>query len=216
MTSPPFSTRSARTAPRPTAPARWISTGASSAPGISTSRNFPTTAAPRTAQRRMAFRLGAGRSRRARTSGSCRRAANCAAATPPPMSTSYGTTLRVYDPDRRLANPVDRSGGEDMMTQMAPMLEMMKAKMGKRRFAMMMQTMGPMMSRMMEGGGGGGLRSWRHDGRRRIIPAARRADEHGPATDAHGQCRRRPSRPAAPAAVVSVIPAAMRSIEPGN
>jgi hypothetical protein len=47
-------------------------------------------------------------------------------------------------------------GGEDMMTQMAPMLEMMKAKMGKRRFAMMMQTMGPMMSQMMEGGGGFG------------------------------------------------------------
>jgi hypothetical protein len=46
-------------------------------------------------------------------------------------------------------------GGEDMMTQMAPMLEMMKAKMGKRRFGMLMQTMGPMMSRMMEGGGGG-------------------------------------------------------------
>jgi hypothetical protein len=46
-------------------------------------------------------------------------------------------------------------GGGDMMTQMAPMLEMMKAKMGKRRFAMMMQTMGPMMSRMMESGGGG-------------------------------------------------------------
>ena len=45
-------------------------------------------------------------------------------------------------------------GSQDMMTQMAPMLEMMKAKMGKRRFAMMMQTMGPMMSRMMEGGGG--------------------------------------------------------------
>jgi hypothetical protein len=45
-------------------------------------------------------------------------------------------------------------GGGDMMTQMAPMLEMMKAKMGKRRFAMMMQTMGPMMSQMMEGGGG--------------------------------------------------------------
>ena len=42
-------------------------------------------------------------------------------------------------------------GGQDMMTQMAPMLEMMKAKMGKRRFAAMMQTMGPMMSRMMEG-----------------------------------------------------------------
>lgn len=47
------------------------------------------------------------------------------------------------------------AGGEDMMTQMAPMLEMMKAKMGKRRFGMMMQTVGPMMSRMMENGGGG-------------------------------------------------------------
>ncbi|MHC2623046.1 hypothetical protein ACVIW2_005078 [Bradyrhizobium huanghuaihaiense] len=47
------------------------------------------------------------------------------------------------------------AGGEDMMTQMAPMLEMMKAKMGKRRFAMLMQTMGPMMSRMMENGGSG-------------------------------------------------------------
>jgi hypothetical protein len=46
-------------------------------------------------------------------------------------------------------------GGGDMMTQMAPMLEMMKAKMGKRRFGHMMQTMGPMMSRMMENGGGG-------------------------------------------------------------
>jgi hypothetical protein len=48
-------------------------------------------------------------------------------------------------------------GGGDMMTQMAPMLEMMKAKMGKRRFAMMMQTMGPMMSKMMDGGGFGGM-----------------------------------------------------------
>jgi hypothetical protein len=46
-------------------------------------------------------------------------------------------------------------GGGDMMTQMAPMLEMMKAKMGKRRFGHLMQTMGPMMSRMMENGGGG-------------------------------------------------------------
>ena len=109
-------------------------------------------------------------------------------------------------------------GGQDMMTQMAPMLEMMKAKMGKRRFAMMMQTMGPMMSRMMEGGGGGGLGGmmggggipWRLRRRRRHGHARRRwrrrADEHGPATDAHGQCRRRPPRPASPAAViVSVI-----------
>ena len=47
------------------------------------------------------------------------------------------------------------AGGGDMMTQMAPMLEMMKAKMGKRRFGHMMQTMGPMMSGMMENGGGG-------------------------------------------------------------
>ena len=51
------------------------------------------------------------------------------------------------------------AGGEDMMTQMAPMLEMMKAKMGKKRFAMLMQTMGPMMSQMMQNGnfGGGGF-----------------------------------------------------------
>ena len=48
-----------------------------------------------------------------------------------------------------------RAGGGDMMTQMAPTLEMMKAKMGKRRFGMMMQTVGPMMSQMMEGSGGG-------------------------------------------------------------
>jgi hypothetical protein len=45
-------------------------------------------------------------------------------------------------------------GGQDMMTQMAPMLEMMKAKMGKKRFGALMQTMGPMMSRMTENGGG--------------------------------------------------------------
>ena len=48
------------------------------------------------------------------------------------------------------------AGGEDMMTQMAPMLDLMKAKMGKRRFGMLMQTVGPMMSRMMENGGGFG------------------------------------------------------------
>lgn len=48
-------------------------------------------------------------------------------------------------------------GGEDMMTRMAPMLEMMKAKMGKRRFTMLMQTMGPMMDGGGEGFGGGGL-----------------------------------------------------------
>lgn len=56
----------------------------------------------------------------------------------------------------QFANLSGGGGGEDMMTQMAPMLEMMKARMGKRRFAMLMQTMGPMMSRMMDGGGMGG------------------------------------------------------------
>jgi hypothetical protein len=48
-------------------------------------------------------------------------------------------------------------GGADMMTQMAPMLNMMKAKMGKRRFGMLMQTMGPMMANMMQNGGFGGM-----------------------------------------------------------
>ena len=46
------------------------------------------------------------------------------------------------------------AGGQDMMTQMAPMLNMMKAKMGKKRFAAMMQAMGPMMGQMMQNGGG--------------------------------------------------------------
>jgi hypothetical protein len=48
-------------------------------------------------------------------------------------------------------------GGQDTMTQMAPMLNMMKAKMGKRRFAMLMKTMGPMMSQTTQGGGFGGM-----------------------------------------------------------
>jgi hypothetical protein len=48
------------------------------------------------------------------------------------------------------------ASGQDMMTEMAPMVEMMKAKMGKKRFAMLMRTMGPMMSQMMQGGGGSG------------------------------------------------------------
>jgi hypothetical protein len=37
------------------------------------------------------------------------------------------------------------------------MLDMMKAEMGKRRFGIMMQTMGPMMSRMMQSGGDRGF-----------------------------------------------------------
>ena len=62
------------------------------------------------------------------------------------------TLLLLFTLTATPANCAFAGGGQDMMTQM---LEMMKAKMGKRRFAMMMQTMGPMMSRMMEGGGGG-------------------------------------------------------------
>jgi hypothetical protein len=52
-------------------------------------------------------------------------------------------------------------GGQ--MEQFAPMLEMMKQKMGKRRFGRMMQTIGPMMMQMQgQGGfpamlGGGGM-----------------------------------------------------------
>lgn len=48
-------------------------------------------------------------------------------------------------------------GDADMMTQFAPMLDMMKAKMGKKRFAKLMQTVGPVMSDMMDSGGTGGL-----------------------------------------------------------
>lgn len=47
-------------------------------------------------------------------------------------------------------------GGEQMAGQMAPMLEMMKQRMGKKRYAQLMQTFGPMMANMMDGGGGGG------------------------------------------------------------
>jgi hypothetical protein len=45
-------------------------------------------------------------------------------------------------------------GGDGMaqMEQMAPMLNMMKRKMGKKRFGQLMQTVGP----MFDGGGGGG------------------------------------------------------------
>jgi hypothetical protein len=48
-------------------------------------------------------------------------------------------------------------GGGDMMTQMAPMLDMMKHKMGKRKFGKMMKTMGPIASQMMQNGGFGGV-----------------------------------------------------------
>jgi hypothetical protein len=44
-------------------------------------------------------------------------------------------------------------GGMEQMQQFAPMLEMMKQKMGKRRFGQLMQTMGPMMAQMAGGSG---------------------------------------------------------------
>ena len=43
-----------------------------------------------------------------------------------------------------------------MMTMMAPMMDMMKKKMGKRRYAQIVRTMGPMMAGMMNNGGGMG------------------------------------------------------------
>ncbi|RAI44315.1 hypothetical protein CH341_09910, partial [Rhodoplanes roseus] len=43
-------------------------------------------------------------------------------------------------------------GQEQMMTQMAPLMEMMKQRMGKKRYARLMQTFGPMMANMMDGG----------------------------------------------------------------
>jgi hypothetical protein len=54
--------------------------------------------------------------------------------------------------------PAKAQFDEGQMAQFAPMLEMMKQKMGKKRFGHMMQTMGPMMENMMgQGGGGGGF-----------------------------------------------------------
>ena len=45
--------------------------------------------------------------------------------------------------------------GMDNMEQMAPMIEMMKQRMGKKRFGQLMQTMGPMMEKMKANQGGG-------------------------------------------------------------
>jgi hypothetical protein len=66
-------------------------------------------------------------------------------------------TLAATPAKAQFAGNAGGSGGADMMTQMAPMLEMIKAKMGKRRFAALMQTVGPMMGRMMENGSFNGM-----------------------------------------------------------
>ena len=43
---------------------------------------------------------------------------------------------------------------ENQMQQFAPMLEMMKKQMGKKKFGELMKTMGPMMEKMQSGGMG--------------------------------------------------------------
>ena len=44
----------------------------------------------------------------------------------------------------------------DQMRQFAPMIAMVKKKIGKKRFARLMQTIGPIMTSMMQQGGGFG------------------------------------------------------------
>jgi hypothetical protein len=57
--------------------------------------------------------------------------------------------------------PAHAQFGGDQMSQFAPLMELMKQKMGKKRFGRMMQTIGPMMMNMMgnntgfTGGGAG-------------------------------------------------------------
>jgi hypothetical protein len=46
--------------------------------------------------------------------------------------------------------------GGGMITAFTPMLEMMKARIGPRRFGIMMQTMGPMLRRLTDSCGCGG------------------------------------------------------------
>ena len=59
------------------------------------------------------------------------------------------------------SHPAKAQSGEgvgfEQMEQFAPMLNAMKRHMGKKRFARLMQTVGPMMSEMMEGQGSGGF-----------------------------------------------------------
>lgn len=46
-------------------------------------------------------------------------------------------------------------GGEDMMTTMAPVLDVMKKQMGEKRFGELMKTVGPIATKMMDSNGGG-------------------------------------------------------------
>jgi hypothetical protein len=52
--------------------------------------------------------------------------------------------------------PAHAQFGGDQMKQFAPMIGMMKKKMGRKHYGHLMHTVGPMMARMMQQGGGGG------------------------------------------------------------
>jgi hypothetical protein len=47
--------------------------------------------------------------------------------------------------------------GDQMMSQLAPMIGMMQKKIGKKRLGRLMHTVGPMMANMQQRGGSGGL-----------------------------------------------------------
>ena len=47
--------------------------------------------------------------------------------------------------------------GDQMMSQLAPMIGMMQKKIGKKRLGRLMHTVGPVMASMQQGGGSGGL-----------------------------------------------------------
>jgi hypothetical protein len=47
--------------------------------------------------------------------------------------------------------------GDQMMSQLAPMIGMMQKKIGKKRLGRLMHTVGPMMAGMQQGGGSGGI-----------------------------------------------------------
>jgi uncharacterized membrane protein YgcG len=65
----------------------------------------------------------------------------------------------IQSPARAQSAGYGGDGDDDMMTTMAPVLNVMKRKLGKRRFTRLMQTVGPMIENDGgEGGFGGGYR----------------------------------------------------------
>jgi len=76
-------------------------------------------------------------------------------------------------------------GDFQQMEQFAPMLERMKRSMGKKRFARLMQTVGPLMDQMMTGSGGNGAGSFGAFGGGQAIDIAQMASLiDGPTIDA--------------------------------